>query len=148
MMWLEGLVLKFGLTRVIGAGVLLLLLLAAGGYVGWNKIHVAFLQHQDTKHVAQRDQARAETKVARKDEAQVTRASEIAATTTTAQDHHTAATRAATVRSTEAIHERIRQAPVAPAAAPADDPVVRDAVDQALARAQAAADRLQGTSGR
>jgi hypothetical protein len=127
-------------VALIGVG---LALVALFYLAAWPRITTWYYHRQDTKHVAQRDQARAEVKVARQDEAQVTRSAEISTATTTAQDAHASAQRAATTQDVEAIHERIRADP-APALPP-DDRLVRLVVDQARARAQAAADRVRGT---
>lgn len=126
-------------------GLALALALIVSGLFVWPKITTWWYHRQDIKHTAQRDQARAEVKVARKDEAQVTRAGTITAKTVAAQDTHARAQRTATAKDIEAIHERIEAAPAV--CLPADDLIVRQRVDQALQRAKGAADRLQGTPG-
>jgi uncharacterized membrane protein YciS (DUF1049 family) len=145
MTWLDTLILKYGLPKLLFAAGLALVLSIVGVSFGWAKLS-AWYYHRKADHLEQKlEVSKAETKVARKDEAQVTAAAAITKTTVAAQDAHAASTRTATTRATGVIYERVRLAPVAPAAAPADDPVVRAAVDQAIARAQAASDRLRGT---
>lgn len=137
------LVARFGLLRVIGAGLLLVLMLSLAGKLGWTSVKAWYYEGKADHMEVQRDTARAETKVARKDEAQTARAAETTATTVAAQDQHAAQISEATSHATEVIDERIRQAP--PAAVVPDDPVVRREADQAYLRAQAAEDRLRGT---
>lgn len=138
------LIARFGLLKVISVGLITVLVLGFGMKYGWAEFQVWRLGNKVEKVTAQRDQARAETKVARKDEVQTGRSADITAKTTAAQDQHASAQREATAKTVEVIRERIRQVPV-PAATPADDPVVRRAIGEAIARAQAAQDRLQGT---
>jgi hypothetical protein len=145
---IQAAIVKYGLPKVIGAGAALLVVLLVVGSLGWNKARAWYYEIKAERAIEQRDVARAETKVARKDEAQVTRAAGTTAETVAAQDTHVAAQREATGKTDEVIHDRIRQAPVAPAAAPADDPVVRGAVNAAVARAQGAEARLRGTPSR
>lgn len=144
-MW-EKLVLKYGLPKLIGAGVIVLLLASFGVAYNWQKIKVWYYKGKVERVTEQRDVARAETKVARRDEAQTARAAEITDKTVAAQDTHAQATRQAVAHSTEVIHEVVRQNP--PAVLPADDLRVRAEADAAYARAQAADHRLQRTTRR
>lgn len=141
-MW-QKLVLKYGLPKLIGAGVIALLLAIVGISFGWSKIQTWWYKGKSERLEQKLEVSKAETKVARKDEAQVTRASKITNETVAAQDAHADSTRQSVAHATEVIHERIRQNPAA--TLPPDDPVVRDRAREAVARAQAAADRLQGT---
>jgi FtsZ-interacting cell division protein ZipA len=138
----ESLILRFGVAKVTAAIGVLLIAIFLSGLFGFAKFKAWYYHHQDVKHVAQRDQARAERDIARKDEAQVERSSTISASTVAAQDQHAGAQRAATTQSSEVIRERIRQVPVVVPVP--DDPVVRAAANEAVARAQAAADRVRG----
>lgn len=142
---LEAAVLRWGAPKVTAAIAIVLVSLFVGGLFGFAKVKAWYYQHQDAKHVSQRDQAREETKIARQDEAQVTRSSAIGTATVAAQDAHGSAQRTAAAAATEVIHERIRKVPVVVPVP--DDPVVRASVDEALRRAQAAADRVRGTPG-
>jgi hypothetical protein len=134
---------KYGLMKVIGAGLILLIVLFYGGMLGWSKTKAWYYEGKSQRLEAKLETSRAETKVARQDEKQVTQSAEITASTVQAQDEHAADTRAATTDATEAIHERIVQVPVTVRVP--DDPIVRQRVAEARARAQAAADRLRGT---
>jgi cytoskeletal protein RodZ len=146
-MW-ERLVLKYGLPKLIGAGVVLSIALIFGGILGWSKMQAWWYKGKAQRLEQKLEVSKQETKVARKDEAQVAGASKITNETVTAQDAHADSTRRVVSVASEVIDERIRQKPVAPAAVIADDPVVRSAAHQAHTRAQAAADRLQGTPSR
>lgn len=142
---LATLIARYGAIRVFGGVAVLLVAMAFSGVLGWAKVKAWYYEGKAERVTVQRDQARAETKVARKDEAQLERSTAITADTTAAQDKTASDQRAATTQTVEVIRERIREVPVA--VLPADDPVVRLAVEQARARAQAASDRLQGTPG-
>src|SRR6187431_1108174 len=122
-MW-QKLLLKYGLPKLIGAGVIILLLASFGLAYNWQKLKGWYYHWRLDTVTEQRDVARAETKVARKDEAQVARAATIATETVKAQDAHADSNRQSVVKASEVINERIRQSPAAQL--PADDPVVRD----------------------
>lgn len=132
---------RWGVVRVTGAIAVGLVVVFFVSLLGFTKIKAAYYEHKAEHVTEQRDQARVERDVARKDEAQVERSSTISTATVAAQDAHATATRAATTHAVEAIHERIREVPVVVPVP--DDPVVRASVDEAIRRAQAAADRLQ-----
>jgi cytoskeletal protein RodZ len=134
---------KYGLMKVIGAGVILLVVVIYVGKLGWAETKGWYYQGKSVRLEGKLETSRAETKVARQDEKQVTQSAEITASTVEARDEHAADTRAATTEATEAIHERIVQVPVTVRVP--DDPIVRQRVAEARARAQAAADRLRGT---
>ena len=139
---IAGLIARFGLARVIGAGVLLLAVLWFGGVLGFSKIKAWYYEGKSERLEVKLKTSRAETKVARQDEAQVTKAAEITDATVTAQDNHAAEARAATKQSSEIIYEIIKADP-APVDSIADTRVLAE-VDKAQHNAQAALDRLQG----
>lgn len=144
MITISSLVARFGLLRVVGAGVLLLAVLWFAGVLGWSKAKAWYYEGKSDRLAVKLETSRAETKVARKDEKQVERAGEITADTIAAQDTRAAATEAATTQTVEVIRERIKNVPVVVPVA--DDPIVRDAVAEARKRAEAAQDRLRGAS--
>ena len=134
---------RYGVARVVGAAAVLLIVLYYAGTLGLAKAKAWYYKSQVEHVTDQRDQARDERDVARKDAEQTDRSAGITAITVAAQDQHAANQRAATRKIVETIHERIREVPVAVPAS--DDVVVRDAVEEARTRAQAAADRLRRT---
>jgi len=141
---IEAWIVKYGALRVFGSAAILVAVVFFSGVLGWSKVKAWYYEGKVERVTEQRDIARTETKIARADEAQVTKAGAITADTIAAQDTHAADTRAATTQAREVIRDRIVEVPVAVPAA--DDPVVRLAVEQARKRAQAAADRLRRAS--
>ena len=140
---LQKMILQYGARKVWGTFLLLGILLLVGTSFGVTKLRAWYYEGKSERLEAKLETSKLETKVARKDEAQVTRSSEIAAETITAQDTHAAGHRTATIQATEVIDERIRQDPVAFALP--DDPVVRGTVAEAIDRAKAAQNRVRGT---
>lgn len=136
------LIAKYGYFKLACIAFVILLVLFYGSILGIAKFKGWYYEGKSERLEAKLETSKAETKVARKDEAQVTKAAEITGDTVKAQDQHAAENRAATQTTVEVIHERIKTVPVVVPVP--DDPIVRDAVEQARARAQAAADRLQG----
>ena len=136
---------RYWITRVAGAAVVLLFVLYYGATLGLAKAKAWYYENKVERVTDQRDTARAETKVARQDEAQVTRSAGITATTVAAQDQHAATQRTDTAKTVETIHDQIRRMPVV--APLPDDPVVRNAAEEARTRAQGAADRLRRAPG-
>jgi len=133
-----GLVAKWGLPRVIGAALVLVLVLR---FAAWPAVKAWYYEDKSERLEVKLETSKAETKVARQDEAQVTKATEITDATVTAQDTHAAEARAATKQSSEVIHEIIKADP-APVDSIADARVLAE-VDKAQRNAQTALDRLQ-----
>lgn len=119
--------------------------LAIAGFFGFSKAKAWYYGRQVAHLKTELVTAKAEATVARQDEAQATQSAEILAATTRAQDAHLNAARAATTKAVEAIHARIKTAPMA-APVPAD-PLILLVVAGARARAQAASDRVSGEAG-
>lgn len=125
----------------LAGGLLLLLVLAyAGLTMGWSKLVAGWYRHQDTKHVAQRDQARAERDVARTDAQHEATSADVAQSTRAANDRDVPAIRAVTQAAQERAHEAIPRS-ADPAVLP--ERVRLDAAD-AVARYRAAARRVRG----
>lgn len=139
---MHALIAKYGFFKLACFAVVILFMLFYGSILGIAKFKGWYYQGKSERQSVKIETLKTEVKVARKDEAQVTKASEITADTVKAQDQHAAENRAATQNTVEVIHERIKTVPVVIAVP--DDPVVRHAVEQARARAQAASNRLQG----
>jgi hypothetical protein len=142
---MEALIAKYGVFKLACIAGVMLLVFFYGSILGIAKFRGWYYEHKADRLEAKLDTAKAEIKVARKDEAQVIKASEITAKTVDAQDNHAADNRAATNNIVEVIHERIKTVPVVVPVP--DDPIVRDSVEQARIRAQASTDRLQGKTG-
>lgn len=140
------LIARFGAKTVGLVGLLLVGLLAFGGWRAWEWAEDWWQGRQLDKVTEQRDRAIGERDVARADKAQLERATDNTAATTAAQDAHLADTRAEAATAAEVIDERIREVPVAVPVP--DDPVVRQQAAAAVARARAADDRVRGTEGR
>lgn len=136
---------RYGLARVAGAAVALLAVIYYAGTLGLAKAKAWYYENKVERVTEQRDTARAEATVARKDEAQVTRSAGITAITVAAQDQHAAIQHATTAKTVETIHDQIRRMPVV--APLSDDPVVRNAAEESRVRAQSAADRLRRAPG-
>lgn len=121
-------------------------LLLAAMFSGWYGVH----KFNDWRHArslshvtAQRDQARNDAAIARHEAKQAEQSSAISDAAVKHQDAHARKQRAATAQASEAIHAQIQANPAA--CVPADDPVVRQHVTEAVSRAQAAADSVSGT---
>lgn len=138
---LQALIARYGVFRLAVASAIILFLVFNFGILGISKVQLYFAKHKVVKLENQLQVSKAETKAARKDEAQVTKAGAITAKTTKAQDQHAADQREATNKTVEIINERIIKVPVVVPVP--DDPFVRLAVSQARARAQAAINRVQ-----
>lgn len=132
------LVAKVGLPVARGLG------LALGGLVLFFGVKLAFavLHWRLDRAVAQRDEARALVAQVLKEQRQVDRALEIAAATRARQDQAITDIAGRTSAAEETIHARERANPGGVAAG--TDPVVLRELQQARARAQAAADRVRG----
>jgi hypothetical protein len=108
------------------------------------KLAFAFMGWRLDRAQAQRDEARALVRQVLKEQAQVERALEITAATRETQDAAIHDIQGRTDAAEEIIHERVRSNPAGAAAG--TDPVVLRELAAARARAQAAADRLSGSS--
>lgn len=127
--------------------VILALILAAliAGAFGLSKFKAMYYANKAEHLKAEVVAAKADAVVARQDEAQAAQSAQILASTTQAQDAHLSAARASTTKAVEAIHARIKTAPMA-APVPAD-PLILLIVANARDRAQAAGDRVSGEAG-
>ena len=134
---------RYGLPHVAGVVAVLLIVLYYASTLGLAKAKAWYYERKVERVTDQRDKAMGERDVARKDEVQVTRSAGITATTVAAQDQHATAQRDATKNNVEDIRERILKVPVVVLVP--DDPVVRQRVQEAVVRAQAAQARLRGT---
>lgn len=140
---MEALIAKYGVFKLACAAFVMLIVLFYASVLGIAKFKGWYYEKKSDRLEVKVETLKGEVKVARKDEAQVTKASEITADTVEAQDKHAAETSAATKTDIEVIHERIQIQPVVVPVP--DDPIVRAAASKAAERAQAAEDRLSGT---